>query len=305
MKIGIGSVVVGNPKTTIDDLVDEVKSVEADGFDFFSLPNIFGHDAISVLSIAGRETSRIELATGVTPTPPRHPFSIAQQALTAQAACKGRFVLGIGLSHKVVIENMLGLSYAQPAKQMREYLEVLMPLAQGKPVAFSGDLYQVNGGLQCAGGTPLPVVVAALGPKMLAVAGRLADGTATWMTGVKTLGDHTVPSINKAAKEAGRPAPRVIAALPFALVKDAAAAREVANKVFAIYGQLPSYRAMLDREGAANPADVGIVGDEATLRAGLASLKSAGVTHFLASVYPADAGSIDRTKAFLKSEMGN
>jgi hypothetical protein len=97
----------------------------------------------------------------------------------------------------------------------------------------------------------------------------------------------------------------VIAALPFALVKDAAAAREVANKVFAIYGQLPSYRAMLDREGAANPADVGIVGDEATLRAGLASLKSAGVTHFLASVYPADAGSIDRTKAFLKSEMGN
>jgi F420-dependent oxidoreductase-like protein len=305
MKIGIGSVVVGNPKTTIDDLVDEVKSVEADGFDFFSLPNIFGHDAISVLSIAGRETSRIELATGVTPTPPRHPFSIAQQALTAQAACKGRFVLGIGLSHKVVIENMLGLSYAQPAKQMREYLEVLMPLAQGKPVAFSGDLYQVNGGLQCAGGTPLPVVVAALGPKMLAVAGRLADGTATWMTGVKTLGDHTVPSINKAAKEAGRPAPRVIAALPFALVKDAAAAREVANKVFAIYGQLPSYRAMLDREGAANPADVGIVGDEATLHAGLASLKSAGVTHFLASVYPADAGSIDRTKAFLKSEMGN
>ena len=305
MKIGIGSVVVGNPKTTLDDLVAEVKSVEADGFDFFSLPNIFGHDAISVLSIAGRETKRIELATGVTPTPPRHPFSIAQQALTAQAACKGRFVLGIGLSHKVVIENMLGLSYAQPAKQMREYLEVLMPLAQGKPVAFSGDLYKVNGALQCAGGTPLPVVVAALGPKMLAVAGRLADGTATWMTGVKTLGDHTVPTITRAAQEAGRPAPRVIAALPVALTKDAAAARDIANKVFAIYGQLPSYRAMLDREGAANPADVGIVGDEATLRAGIASLRSAGVTHFLASVYPADAGSIDRTRAFLKSEMGN
>ena len=165
MKIGIGSVVVGNPNTTLDDLVAEVKSVEADGFDFFSLPNIFGHDAISVLSIAGRETTRIELATGVTPTPPRHPFAIAQQALTAQAACKGRFVLGIGLSHKIVIENMLGLSYAQPAKQMREYLEVLMPLAQGKPVAFSGDLYRVNGALQCAGGTPLPVVVAALGPE--------------------------------------------------------------------------------------------------------------------------------------------
>jgi F420-dependent oxidoreductase-like protein len=303
MKIGIGSVIVGNRGTTLDDLVNEVKAVEAEGFDFYSLPNIFGHDAISVLTVAGRETSRIEVATGVTPTPPRHPFAIAQQALTAQAACKGRFVLGIGLSHKVVIENMLGLSYAHPAKQMREYLAVLMPLAQGKPVAFAGDLYRVNGGLQCAGGTPLPVVVAALGPKMLEVAGRLADGTATWMTGTKTLADHTVPTINRAAKDAGRPAPRVVAALPFALTPDPAAARDVANKVFAIYGQLPSYRAMLDREGAANPADVGIVGDESVLRAGIARLRDAGVTHFLASVFPADAECIARTKAFLRTEL--
>ena len=304
MKIGIGSVLVGNPGTTLDDLVNEVKSAEADGFAFYSLPNIFGIDAISALTVAGRETRTIELATGVTPTPPRHPFAIAQQALTAQAACKGRFVLGIGLSHKIVIENMLGLSYAQPAKQMREYLEVLMPLAQGKPVAFQGDLYRVNGALQIAGGTPMPVVVAALGPKMLEVAGRLADGTATWMTGVKTLADHTVPTINAAAKAAGRPAPRVIAALPFALTNDPAAAKNVANQVFAIYGQLPSYRAMLDREGAATPGDVGLLGDEAALRAGLQRLRDAGVTHFLASVFPSDPQSIERSKAFLKSELG-
>ena len=303
MKIGIGSVLAGNPGTRLDDLVTEVKTAEADGFAFYSLPNIFGHDAISALSIAGRETRRIELATGVTPTPPRHPFAIAQQALTAQAACNGRFVLGIGLSHKIVIENMLGLSYDKPAKQMREYLEVLMPLAQGKPAAFRGDLYRVNGALQVADGTPVPVVVAALGPKMLEVAGRLADGTATWMTGIKTLADHTVPTIARAAREAGRPAPRVIAALPFVLTSDPAAARDMANKVFAIYGQLPSYRAMLDREGAANPGDVGLLGDEATLRAGLASLRSAGVTHFLASVFAADAGAIERTKTFLKSEL--
>jgi F420-dependent oxidoreductase-like protein len=303
MKIGIGSVLAGNPGTRLDDLVSEVKSAEADGFAFYSLPNIFGHDAISALSIAGRETRRIELATGVTPSPPRHPFAIAQQALTAQAACNGRFVLGIGLSHKIVIENMLGLSYDKPAKQMREYLEVLMPLAQGKPAAFQGDLYRVNGALQVADGAPVPVVVAALGPKMLEVTGRLADGTATWMTGAKTLADHTVPVITKAARDAGRPAPRVIAALPMALTSDPDAARGVANKVFAIYGQLPSYRAMLDREGAANPGDVGILGDEKTLRAGIARLRDAGVTHFLASVFAADAGAIERTKAFLKSEL--
>ena len=303
MKIGIGSVRAGNPGTTLDDLVDEVKSAEADGFAFYSLPNIFGHDAIGALTVAGRETTRIELATGVTPTPPRHPFAIAQQALTAQAACKGRFVLGIGLSHKIVIENMLGLSYAQPAKQMREYLEVLMPLAQGKPASFSGELYRVNGALQIAEGTPVPVVVAALGPKMLETAGRLADGTATWMTGAKTLADHTVPTITKAAKDAGKPAPRIIAALPFALTSDVDGAKKVANQVFAIYGQLPSYRAMLDREGAANPADVGLYGDESALRAGLARLRDAGVTHFLASVFGADAGAIERSKAFLKSQL--
>jgi F420-dependent oxidoreductase-like protein len=303
MKIGIGSVIVGNPGTTLDDLVAEAKAAEAGGFAFYALPNIFGHDAISTLTVVGRETKRIELATGVTPTPPRHPFAIAQQALTAQAACKGRFVLGIGLSHKIVIENMLGLSYDKPAKQMREYLEVLMPLAQGKPVSFQGDLYRVNGALQVAGGTPLPVVVAALGPKMLEIAGRLADGTATWMTGLKTLAEHTVPTIHRAAKDAGKPAPRVIAALPVALTSDPGAARDVANDVFAIYGQLPSYRAMLDREGAANPGDVGLLGDEAVLRAGLARLRDAGVTHFLASVFAADRGAIERTTAFLRSEL--
>jgi len=280
-----------------------VKQAEADGFAFFSLPNIFGFDAISALTVAGRETRRIELATGVTPTPPRHPFAIAQQALTAQAACGGRFVLGIGLSHKIVIENLLGLSYAHPARQMREYLEVLMPLVQGKPAAFSGELYRVNGALQVKGGTPVPVVVAALGPKMLELTGRLADGTATWMTGLRTLADHTVPTIRRAAREAGRPEPRIVAALPIAITSDADGARTAANQLFAIYGQLPSYRAMLDREGAASPGDVALAGDEATVRASLARLREAGVTHFAASLFPADAGSVARTRAFLRSEL--
>ncbi|MEB2344509.1 MAG: TIGR03564 family F420-dependent LLM class oxidoreductase [Deltaproteobacteria bacterium] len=303
MKIGIGSLLVGNPETTLDALVGEVRQAESDGFAFFSLPNIFGFDAISVLTLAGRETRRIELATGVTPTPPRHPFAIAQQALTAQAACGGRFVLGIGLSHKVVIENMLGLSYAHPARQMREYLEVLMPLVQGKPAAFSGELYRVQGALQVKGGAPVPVVVAALGPKLLALAGRLADGTATWMTGLRTLADHTVPTIRRAARDAGRGEPRIVAALPIAITGDPAGARAAASQVFAIYGQLPSYRAMLDREGAASPGDVALVGDEAAVRAGLARLREAGVTHFAASLFPADGGAVARTRAFLRAEL--
>jgi alkanesulfonate monooxygenase SsuD/methylene tetrahydromethanopterin reductase-like flavin-dependent oxidoreductase (luciferase family) len=147
------------------------------------------------------------------------------------------------------------------------------------------------------------VVVAALGPKLLELAGRLADGTATWMTGTKTLASHTVPVIRAAAQAAGRPEPRVIAALPIAIASDPAKAREVASRSFAIYGTLPSYRAMLDREGAAQPGDVALVGDESALRAGLRRLADAGVTHFAASLFPAEDGAVGRTLEFLRAEL--
>ncbi|MGE4608706.1 MAG: TIGR03564 family F420-dependent LLM class oxidoreductase [Myxococcota bacterium] len=288
---------------TLDEFVDRVKRAEADGFAFVSAPNIFGLDAVGALTIAGRETERIELATGVVPTQPRHPTALAQQALTAQAACRGRFTLGIGLSHQVVIESMFGLSYAAPAKQMEEYLQVLVPLLQGKPASHQGDLYRVNAGLQVPDGTPVPTLVAALGPRMLEVAGRLADGTATWMTGRRTLADHIVPSITRAAAAAGRPQPRIVAALPIAVTHDADAARKVANEAFQMYGTLPSYRAMLDRESAAGPGDVAIVGDEAAVRADLAELRDAGVTDFAAAPFPADEGAVARTREFLLSEL--
>ncbi len=303
MRIGLVSRVAGSPHTTLDDVVNEVKAAEEQGFAFHSQPNIFGLDAIGALTVAGRETRRIELATGVVPTPPRHPVSLAQQAITAQAASGGRFVLGIGLSHQIVIESMLGLSYARPARQMREYLEVLMPLVQGRQASFQGELYRVSAGLQVPGGTPVPVLVAALGPKMLAIAGRLADGTATWMTGIKTLASHIVPSIREAAKAADRPEPRVIAALPIAITHDSARAREVAGKLFQLYGSLPSYRAMLDREGAQGPGDVALVGGETQLRAELRRLAESGATDFAASPFAADEGAVDRTLAFLRSEL--
>ena len=303
MQIGLTSGVAGNPNATLDDMVAEAKRIEEQGFAFISVPNIFGVDAITALAVVGRETERIELATGVVPSPPRHPHALAQQALTAQAAAKGRFVLGIGLSHQIVIETMFGLSYAKPAKQMREYLQVLMPLVQGKPAAFEGDLYRVNAGLQVAAAEPVPVVVAALGPLMLKVAGRFADGTATWMTGLRTLASHTVPTIRAAATEAGRPEPRIIGALPVALASDVAKAREFANESFQIYGTLPSYRAMLDREGAAGPGDVALVGDEAALREALGKLRDAGVTHFAASPFDPEEGAAQRTVEFLKSEL--
>ena len=287
----------------IDGLVEGAKRVEAQGFHTLWMANIFSYDAIGALGIVGRETRRIELGTAVVPTYPRHPTAMAQQALTTQAASRGRFVLGIGLSHQIVIESLLGLSYERRASHVREYLEVLVPLLHGRPVDWKGEEYRVALTMQVPDAAPVPVLVAALGPAMLKAAGRLADGTITWMTGPKTLADHTVPTLTAAARDAGRNAPRVVAGLPIALVRDAAAARARAAQDFSIYGQLPSYRAMLDREGAAGPADVAIAGDERTLEAGLRRLADAGVTDFCAAAFEAEPGAAARTAEFLAARL--
>lgn len=289
----------------LDTVLNSVKQAEADGFAAAWFANIFGIDAITVCALAGRETSRIELGTAVVPTFPRHPIAMAQQAMTAQAAAKGRFTLGIGLSHQVVIEGMLGFSFAKPYTHMKEYVSVLAPLIREGAVSFAGSEYRVNANLKVPGASPCPILLAALAPKMLALAGSVADGTITWMTGPKTLREHTIPSIQAAAASAGRPAPRVVVGLPICVTKDTAAAREVAANAFSVYGFLPSYRAMLDREGAAGPADVAIVGDEDGVNEQLDRLEAAGVTDFCAAMFPVGdpAESIGRTRAVLKKRL--
>jgi 5,10-methylenetetrahydromethanopterin reductase len=287
---------------TIDDLVAEARSAEADGFATYVLPQIFGVDAMGVFAIIGREVPRIGLATGVVPTFGRHPLTMAQQALTVQAASGGRFVLGIGLSHKPVIESMFGLSFDKPVRHMREYLAVLMPLIHDGKVNFKGETISTNAPVGVEPHIPCQVLVAALGEQMLKLAGTVADGTVTWMTGPATLASHTIPVINAAAAAAGRPTPHVGASLPICVTTDIDAARERAARNFSVYDTLPSYKAMLDREGAGGPADVAIVGDEAAVEKQVRALADAGVTEFVASIY----GSRDertQTRALLKSML--
>jgi F420-dependent oxidoreductase-like protein len=265
---------------TIDAVVAAARETEAAGFASFWLPQIFGMDAITLLAVVGRAVPRLELGTSVVPTYPRHPMMLAQQALTTQAATGGRFVLGIGLSHQIVIEGMYGLSFEKPARHMREYLSILVPLVHGEDAQFAGETVSAHGSLNVADAPPCPVLVAALAPRMLALAGTVADGTVTWMTGPATLEEHIIPSITKAARDAGRAAPRVCVSLPVCVTDDAGAARARAAEEFSVYGMLPSYRAMLDREGAAGPADVAIVGDAQTVRDAVARLADIGVTDF-------------------------
>ncbi len=305
MRIGLMVGATDGPGGTLDGLVATAKRYEAAGFPNLWMANIFGLDAINALGIVGRETTKIELGTAVVPTYPRHPVAIAQQGLTTQAASRGRFLLGIGLSHKLVIENMLGMSYEKPAKHMREYLQVLGPLCRGEGVQFQGEQYRVAAQLQVPGATPLPVLVAALGPTMLRLTGELADGTITWMTGPKTLAAHIAPTLREAAKAAGRPEPRIVAGFPIIVTRQPAEAREKIAKGLVIYGQLPSYRAMLDREGAAGPADIALAGDEKYLRAELARLREIGVSDFCAAITAVEEGAEERTLQFLASELGS
>jgi 5,10-methylenetetrahydromethanopterin reductase len=293
------------PGATLDDVIGIAREAEDKGLDNVWMANIFSFDAISALALIGRVTSRIGLGTAVTPTYPRHPTAIAQQALTTAAASGKRFTLGIGLSHKIVIERMLGMSYDRPARHMREYLSVLMPLARGEKVSFSGQHYRVNGiTLDIPGAAPMPVVVAALGPAMLKVAGELADGTNTWMVGPRTMESHIIATLTAAASAAGRGEPRVVGGYPIALTTNVDQARRKIAEQFTIYGQLPSYRAMLDREGAEGPADVAIVGDENALRSELKRLEDIGVTDFNAAIVDVEDGARGRTLEFLASLAG-
>lgn len=286
----------------LESLVKDARSLATAGFDTLWCSQVFAYDALTLLAVLGREIPEIGLGTYVVPVYPRHPVMLAAQALTVQAAAAGRLQLGIGLSHQVLIENVFGQTFDRPLRYMREYLEILMPLLHGQRAGFQGEVLSgaTLGSLEIPEAPPPPVLLAALGPRMLELAGRKADGTATWMTGPATIANHVVPTIRASAQAAGRPAPRVAVGLPVCVTSDVAAARKHASRRFAVYGQLPSYRAMLDREQAGGPEDVAIVGDEAEIERSISQLADAGATEFVGSPYGSDDDR-SRTVACLSS----
>jgi 5,10-methylenetetrahydromethanopterin reductase len=268
-------------------LRDNLSKAADDGFTSAWTANIFGLDALTALAVAGSGIGGIEIGTAVVPTYPRHAAALAQQALTTALALDGRLALGIGLSHKIVIENMYGYSFDAPATHMSEYLSILLPALDGEQVNYTGKTMRAAIGLSTPRLGRVPVLLAAMGPQMLKLCGQRTDGTILWMTGAATIRDYVAPTINAAAQAAGRPAPRVVCVLPVCVTDDPDAVKARAAQVFEIYGQLPSYRAMLDREGAAGPADVVIAGDEDTVAGQITALADCGVTDFVAAEFAA------------------
>ena len=204
MRIGV----MIDTEKPFEDVVGQVASLHEAGIETAWASQIFAYDALTALAAIGREVPGIGLGTAVVPTYPRHPVMLAGQALTVQAATDNRLTLGIGLSHQMVIENVFGQSFEKPARHMREYLSILMPLLDGEQVTFKGETLSAStfGPLQIPVPGP-PVLVAALGSVMLRIAGQLASGTVTWMTGPGTIESHVVPTIREAAADAGRPLP--------------------------------------------------------------------------------------------------
>lgn len=300
----IGVMAGGNrDRGSLDDFVARARDLEARGFSTMWIPNVFGLDAVTAAAVVGRETERIEIGTSVVPTYPRHPTALAQQALTAGAACRGRFTLGIGLSHPPVIEAMLGLSYARRARHMREYMEVLGPLLRCEPASFEGEEYRVNLGLDVPGAGPVPVLIAALGDRMLEIAGSRAAGTILWATGPRTIESHIVPKLRAAASRAGRPEPRIVAGIHIVLTSNPEAAKAKVARTLALYRLMPSYRAMLEKEGSDDPDDLALLGDEKVLDAGLERLRAIGVSDFEAAIVPFEDGADERTLQYLESRL--
>ena len=198
--MGAGSEVLGTPVRP-QDIVADVVAAEADGFrSAWTVHFSRGVDALGVLAVAGTQTSQIDLGVGIVPTYPRHPLALAQQAATAQAFCGGRLTLGVGVSHRPVIEDLHGLAYQQPAAHMRDYLSVLVPLLREGSVRYRGAFYEVDGGFTVPGTSPVAVLVGALSPLMVQAAGELADGVVTWLAGPRTLGEDIIPRLHRAAE---------------------------------------------------------------------------------------------------------
>ena len=318
MRIGVFIAETSPRGSTLDEVVARARWAEEHGLATGWVPHVpWSQDALTSLAIAGRHTSRLELGTAVVPTWSRHPYGLAQQALSTQAACGGRLLLGIGPSHQVVAEGWYGASYAGVIHHVREYVGVLEaafaaqaeansgargPGDIGAPVRFAGERYRVESLLDVPGAMPVPIYLAALAPLMLRLAGERAAGTITWMGDERTHAEHVVPRLEAAARAAGRATPRVIAGLPIAVCDDADEGRAAAERRYGLYQQIPTYARMLARGDAKSPADVAVVGSEPQVAARLRSYASAGVTDLCAMVFPVGDGARARAESRRRTE---
>jgi 5,10-methylenetetrahydromethanopterin reductase len=302
MRIGINGSSLVAIGASLNQMVDHAAEAETAGFSSYWLAQLTAPDALTVIATMGARTATIELGTAVVPTWPRHPLMLAAQALTVQGAIGNRLALGIGLAHKSSVESTLRIPFATPAKHMDEYLSVLLPAMVERRVAFTGDIWSAEvDAINGAPGAEAPtVLLAAMGPRMLRLAGERTAGSILWLSGPKAIAEQIKPALDAAAAAAGRVSPRIVASVPVCVTNQADRVRQVIAGVLAGYNDLPSYRRVMDADGAGGPEDVSIVGTEEEVRAGLAAFADAGATDFAALEFFTDADEITATRALLE-----
>jgi F420-dependent oxidoreductase-like protein len=289
MRIGIAlSTFASEPQTTnvVDRAIEIGRQAAETGIDTVWLAQMTGYDAVGLAALVGRAVPEIQIGTSVVPIHPRHPIMLAAGAKTAQAATGGRFQLGVGLGSAWLSSNAYGVEYPPPTKHLREYLTALRPLLAGRDDPFEGETVTSRpfAPTAVAGSEPeIPLLVAAMGPQALRVTGELADGTIPYLAGPRALGDHIVPAITKAAEQAGRPAPRIVGAIPIVVTDEPEQARARAIDMAAFYETIPSYRRVLDLEGVERAGEVFVIGDEESVAAQLRRYVDAGVTEITLS----------------------
>jgi 5,10-methylenetetrahydromethanopterin reductase len=289
---------------SVSNAIADLEATKAEGFSGYWLAQVGLGDALTVFAAAGDATAGIEVGTAVIPTFPRHPSALAAQALMTQAAIPGRLILGIGLSHQPSVEGTWKMKWDRPVRHMREYLDVLLPLLETGHASVTGDIWSAEVTATRPTETVPSVMLAALGSQMLDMAGRRTDGTILWLVGPRTIAEHIAPRLNEAAAAANRPVPSVVCSLPVCVTDDEPGARALIGQFLDGYQDLPSYRAMLDREGAEGPADVAIVGTETQVSDALHTLEAAGATDFAALPMSLDPDVVARTRACLVGWKG-
>jgi F420-dependent oxidoreductase-like protein len=302
MRIGINGSTLIATGAPLGQLRDHAAQAEADGFSSYWLAQLGVPDALTAIATMGANTSTIELGTAVIPTWLRHPLMLAAQASTVvEAIGPDRLVLGIGLAHKPSIEGTLKIPFSTPAKHMEEYLSVLLPVLTERAVSFTGDIWSAE--VEGVGGTPVPaptVMLAAMGPRMLRLAGSRTAGSILWLSGPTAIAEKIKPALDAAAAEAGRSAPRIVASVPVCVTKDGDGVRQFVAAALAGYNDLPSYRGVMDAEGAGGPADVSLVGTEDEVLAGIRAFAEAGATDFAPVELALDPDDATATRELLR-----
>lgn len=284
----------GRYRGKVDRLRRDARWAEDAGLHSVWIPQIPDEfDALTAACLVGEATTRVEVGTAVVPVQPRHPIALAQQALSVQAVCEGRLALGLGVSHHWIVDEMLGLPYVHPLRTMRAYLDVLEPaLARPGPVDVENDTFCVHNPLDVTDVGPTPVLLAALGPRMLQLCGERTDGTVLWMADERAVGSHIVPAITRAAEGAGRPAPRVVAGIPVCACSDreVPAAVERTNRILAEAETSPNYQRLLEHGDARSVGDILAAGSESAIEQRLRRFADAGVTDVSIRVVPIGEG---------------